>query len=166
MTPRIRRAERSDVPLILSLVRELADYERLTDQVVATEELFETHLFGERPAAEALIAEVEGEAVGLALFFTTFSTFVGRPGLWLEDAYVRPEHRRAGIGRALVQHLARVAMERGHGRIEWTALDWNEPALDFYAGLGARPVEGWTIYRLDGDGIRHLAATRGGAAGA
>ena len=154
---RIRRAERSDVPLILSLVRELADYERLTDQVVATEELFETHLFGERPAAEALIAEVEGEAVGLALFFTTFSTFVGRPGLWLEDVYVRPEHRRAGIGRALVQHLARVATERGHGRIEWTALDWNEPALDLYAGLGARPVGGWTIYRLDAEGIRDLA---------
>jgi len=84
---------------------------------------------------------------------------VGRPGLWLEDVYVRPEHRRAGIGRALVQHLARVATERGHGRIEWTALDWNEPALDFYAGLGARPVEGWTIHRLEGDGLRRLALT-------
>ena len=161
---RIRRAERSDVRLILSLVRELADYERLTDQVVATEELFETHLFGERPAAEALIAEVEGEAVGLALFFTTFSTFVGRPGLWLEDVYVRPEHRRAGIGRALVQHLARVAMERGHGRIEWTALDWNEPALDFYASLGARPLGDWTVHRLDGDGLRRLGAADGGPA--
>jgi GNAT superfamily N-acetyltransferase len=155
--PRIRRAERSDVPLILSLVRELADYERLTDQAVATEELFETHLFGEQPAAEALIAEVDEEAAGFALFFTTFSTFVGRPGLWLEDLYVRPQHRRSGVGRALLEHLARMAIERGHGRIEWTALDWNEPALDFYAGLGARPVDGWTIYRLDAEGIRGLA---------
>ena len=100
--PRIRRAERADVPLVLGLIRELAEYERLADQVVATEELLERHLFSERPAAEALIAEVDGEAVGFALFFTTFSTFVGRPGIWLEDLYVRPEQRRAGVGRALL----------------------------------------------------------------
>jgi GNAT superfamily N-acetyltransferase len=106
-----------------------------------------------------LIAEVESEAVGFALFFTTYSTFVGRPGLWLKDVYVRPEHRRAGVGRALLEHLAQIAVDRDCGRIEWTALDWNAPALDFYAGLGAHPVEGWTIHRLEGDGIRRLAAT-------
>ena len=157
MPPRIRRAERSDVPLVLGLIRELAGYERLADHVVATEELLDRHLFGDRPAAEGLIAEVDGQAVAFALFFATFSTFVGRPGIWLEDVYVRPEHRRAGLGRALVEHLARIAVERDCGRIEWAALDWNAPALDFYAGLGAEPVEGWTIHRLDAEGIRRLA---------
>ena len=157
--PRIRRAERVDVPLVLGLIRELAEYERLADQVVATEELLERHLFSERPAAEALIAEVDGEAVGFALFFTTFSTFVGRPGIWLEDLYVRPEQRRAGVGRALLEHLARIAAEHECGRVEWAALDWNAAALEFYAGLGARPVEGWTIHRLEGDGLRRLALT-------
>ena len=146
------------MPLVLGLIRELAGYERLADHVVATEELLDRHLFGDRPAAEALIAEVDGEAVAFALFFATFSTFVGRPGIWLEDVYVRPEHRRAGLGRALVEHLARIALERDCGRIEWAALDWNAPALDFYAGLGAQP-EGWTIHRLDAEGIRRLAPT-------
>ena len=149
------------MPLILSLIRELAEYERLADQVVATEELLEQHLFGERPAAEALVAELDGEPVGFAIFFTTFSTFVGRPGMWLEDVYVRPERRRAGVGLALLEHLARLAEERGCGRIEWAALDWNAPALDFYAGLGARPVAGWTIHRLGAEGIRGLAVTDG-----
>ena len=110
------------------------------------------------------MAELEREPVGFALFFTTFSTFVGRPGIWLEDVYVRPGQRRAGVGRALLEHLAGLAVERDCGRIEWAALDWNAPALDFYAGLGARPVEGWTIHRLGADGIRGLAVTDGGAA--
>jgi len=149
------------VPLILSLIRELAEYERLADQVVATKELLERHLFGERPAAEAVVAELDDEPAGFAIFFTTFSTFVGRPGMWLEDVYVRPERRRAGVGRALLEHLARLAEERGCGRIEWAALDWNAPALDFYVGLGARPVEGWTIHRLGAEGIRELSVTDG-----
>ena len=163
-TVRVRPAERGDVPLILTLIRELAEYERLAEQAVGDEEQLERHLFGERPAAEAAIAEIGGEPVGFALYFTTFSTFVARPGIWLEDIFVREEHRRAGAGRALLQHLARLAVERECGRIEWTALDWNRPALDFYAGLGARPVEGWTIHRLDGDAIGRLAVRDGGAA--
>src|SRR5207247_2013967 len=126
-----------------------------------TKELLERHLFGERPAAEAVVAELDDEPAGFAIFFTTFSTFVGRPGMWLEDVYVRPERRRAGVGRALLEHLARLAEERGCGRIEWAALDWNAPALDFYAGLGALPVEGWTIHRLGAEGIRELAVTDG-----
>jgi GNAT superfamily N-acetyltransferase len=156
---RIRPAERADVPLILGLIRELAEYERLSDSVTGTEERLERHLFGARPAAEAVVAELDGEPVGFALFFTTFSTFLCRPGLWLEDIYVRPEHRRAGVGRALLEHLAGVAVERDCGRMEWSALDWNEPALDFYAGLGARPVEGWTVHRLEGDALRSLAGS-------
>jgi GNAT superfamily N-acetyltransferase len=161
---RVRPAERGDTPLILTLIRELAEYERLAEHVVGTEEQLERHLFGDRPAAEAVIAEIDGEPVGFALYFTTFSTFVARPGIWLEDVFVREEHRRAGVGRALLEHLARLAVERGCGRIEWTALDWNRPAIEFYAGLGARPVAGWTIHRLDRDAIGRLAVTDGGAA--
>jgi GNAT superfamily N-acetyltransferase len=159
---RIRAAERRDVPLLLGLIRELAEYERLADQAVGTEERLERHLFGERPAAEAVVAELRGEPVGFALFFTTFSTFRCQPGIWLEDLFVRPEHRRAGAGRALLEHLARLAVERDCGRMEWAALDWNTPALEFYAGLGARPVEGWTIHRLDGEPLERLGAPAGG----
>jgi GNAT superfamily N-acetyltransferase len=161
---RIRAAERRDVPVLLGLIRELAEYERLADQAMGTEERLERHLFGERPAAEAMIAELDGEPVGFALFFTTFSTFRCQPGIWLEDLFVRPEHRRAGVGRALLGQLGRLAVERDCGRMEWAALDWNTPALEFYASLGARPVEGWTIHRLEGDGLARLAATDGGAA--
>jgi GNAT superfamily N-acetyltransferase len=159
---RIRPAERADAPLLMTLIHELADYERLADAVVGDEGALEQHLFGPRPAAEAVIAELGGEPVGFALFFTTFSTFLARPGIWLEDVFVRPEHRRVGVGRALLRHLAGVAVERGYGRMEWSALDWNQPALDFYAGLGARPVDGWLVHRLEGGAIRTLAESAGG----
>jgi GNAT superfamily N-acetyltransferase len=131
---------------------------------VGTEELLERHLFGDRPAAEAVVAEQDGEPAGFALYFTTFSTFLCRPGIWLEDVYVRPERRRAGIGRALLRHVAALAVERDCGRMEWSALDWNEPALRFYAGLGARPLDDWIVHRLDGDALRRLAASDGGPA--
>jgi GNAT superfamily N-acetyltransferase len=145
------------VPLILSLIGELAEYERLADRAVGTDDRLERHLFGDRPAAEALVAECDGDAVGFAVFFTTFSTFLCQPGIWLEDVFVRPEHRRAGVGRALLEHLARVAVERDCGRMEWSALDWNAPALEFYAGLGAQPVDGWSTHRLEGDELSRLA---------
>lgn len=161
---RIRAAERADVPLLLTLIRELAEYERLADRVVGTEELLAAHLFGEQPAAEAVFAELDGEPVGFALYFTTFSTFLCRPGIWLEDLFVRPDHRRVGIGRALLRHVARVAVERGHGRLEWSALDWNEPALEFYAELGARPLGDWIVHRLDGDRLMGVAAADDGRA--
>jgi GNAT superfamily N-acetyltransferase len=132
--------------------------------VVGTPEELERHLFGERPAAEAVIAERDGEPAGFALFYTTFSTFLCRTGIWLEDVFVRPAHRRAGVGLALMRHLAGVAVERGCGRLEWSALDWNEPALRFYAGIGAEPLRDWVVHRLDGEGLRRLAVTGGGAA--
>jgi GNAT superfamily N-acetyltransferase len=149
------------VPLLLRLIGELAEYERLSDQAVGTEEQLDRHLFGERPAAEGVVAEVDGEPAGFALFFTTFSTFLCRPGIWLEDVFVRPEHRREGVGRALLEHLAALAVERGCGRMEWSALDWNEPALEFYAGLGAKPVAGWTVHRIEGDALRSLGSPAG-----
>src|SRR6185503_15799509 len=128
----IRPAVRDDVPLLLELIGALADYERLRGELRATPELLEEHLFGARPAAEAAIAERGGEAVGYALFFPTFSTFLARPGLWLEDLFVLPAQRRGGVGRTLLLHVARLAVARGCGRLEWSALDWNEPALAFY----------------------------------
>jgi GNAT superfamily N-acetyltransferase len=153
----VRSASTEDVPLILSFINELAEYERLSHEVVATEEMLREHLFGERPAAEVLIAEHGGEAAGFALFFHTFSTFLGKPGIYLEDLYVRPEFRRAGIGRALLVHLANVARERGCGRLEWSVLDWNEAAIGFYRGIGASPVSGWTVYRVTGEALEGLA---------
>jgi GNAT superfamily N-acetyltransferase len=154
----IRPAVSADVPLLLELIGELAEYERLRDEVVADAELVERHLFGERPVAEAVLAEAGGEAVGYALFFPTFSTFVGRPGIWLEDLFVRPAQRGAGIGRALFAHVAGLAVERGCGRLEWSALDWNEPALAFYRGLGARELREWRMHRLDGTALSSAAA--------
>ena len=156
--PRIAAATAADVPLILSLIRELADYERMSDHVVATEADVERALFGERPCAEAVIARVGDEAVGFALFFQSFSTFVGRPGLYLEDLYVRPAHRGRGIGRGLLAHLARLAVERGYGRFEWSVLDWNELAISSYRRAGAVPMDEWTVYRLTGEPLRALAA--------
>ena len=153
----VRPASTEDVPLIYSLIKELADYERLSHEVVATEDMLREHLFGERPVAEVLIADNGGEAAGFALFFHNFSTFLGRPGIYLEDLYVRPEFRRARIGRALLVHLARVARERGCGRLEWSVLDWNEPAIGFYRGIGASPVSGWTVYRVTGEALEDLA---------
>jgi len=158
MTVAIRPAVREDVPLLLELIGALADYERLRDELHATPELLETHLFGACPAAEALIAERDGEAVGYALVLQTFSTFLARPGLWLEDLFVLPAHRRARVGGALLAHVARMAVARGCGRLEWSALDWNEPALAFYRGIGARRLPEWHLHRLDGAALTAFAA--------
>lgn len=156
--PEIRAATPEDVPLVLSLIRELAVYERLSHEVVATEEVLGESLFGERRAAEVVLARVGGEPAGFALFFHNFSTFLGRPGLYLEDLYVRPEFRGEGVGRALLVRLARLARERGCGRLEWWVLDWNEPAIRFYERLGAVPMDDWTVYRLAGEALDALAA--------
>lgn len=158
MSVEIRPAVREDVPLLLALIGALADYERLRDELRATPELLEAHLFGPRPAAEALLAERDGEALGYALVFPTFSTFLARPGLWLEDLFVLPAHRRAGIGGALLAHVARLAVARGCGRLEWSALGWNEPALAFYRGIGARRLPEWHLHRLDGSALAAFAA--------
>ena len=154
---RVRAASEEDVPLILSFINELAEYERLSHEVVATEDALREHLFGERPVAEVVIAEDGGEPAGFALFFHSFSTFLGRPGIYLEDLYVRPEFRGRGIGRAMLVRLARLAKERGCGRLEWSVLDWNEPAIGFYKDLGASPVGGWTVYRVTGEALEGLA---------
>jgi GNAT superfamily N-acetyltransferase len=153
----IRLAERSDVATILALIRELAEYERAPDEVVATEDQLRENLFGPRPAAEVLIGEEAGEPVCFALFFHNFSTWMGRPGLYLEDLFVRPAVRGKGYGRALLVRLAQLAHERGCGRMEWAVLDWNEPAINFYRSLGAAPNEEWTIFRLTRDKIEKLA---------
>ena len=148
------------MPLILTLIRELALYERLAGEVVATEENLRSTLFGARPYAEVVVAEVDGVAAGFALFFHNYSTFLGRPGIYLEDPYVKEEYRGRGAGRALLVHLAGLAVERGCGRLEWWVLDWNESALGFYRSLGAVPMDDWTVYRLTGDALEGLA--RGG----
>jgi GNAT superfamily N-acetyltransferase len=153
----IRRAERADTPELLAMIRELAAYERLGDQVVGDTDQLERSLF-ELGAAEALIAEVDGEAVGYAIFFTTFSTFLCLPGLWCEDIFVRPPWRGAGIGRALFAAVAAVAAERGYERLDWVVLEWNEPAIAFYEGLGAGHLSDWQTMRLDGERLREVAA--------
>jgi GNAT superfamily N-acetyltransferase len=145
------------VPVIADLIRGLARYEKLEDQVEMTEELLAAALFGERPYAEVVLAEEDGLAVGFALFFHNFSTFLGRPGIYLEDLFVLPEHRGRGIGRTLLAHLARLAVERGCGRLEWAVLDWNRDAIGFYERLGARPLSEWTVYRLAGEALTRLA---------
>ena len=154
----IRDARPDDVPLLLALFRELAEYERLQDQLRATEELLERALFSDRPAAEALVAERGGAPVGYALFYPTFSTFLAIQGVWLEDLFVRPAHRKSGAGRALLAAVAARARERGAERLEWSALDWNELALGFYRGLGAQRMDEWVTHRLVGDALRNLAA--------
>lgn len=156
----IRPATEDDVPIILSLIRELAEYERLSHEVVATEGLLRESLFGERRGAEVLIACCKGAPAGFALFFHSFSTFLGRPGIYLEDLYVKPKFRGRGIGRALLTHLARLAKERGCGRLEWSVLDWNEPAIKLYKSIGAVPMDEWTVYRVTGEALETLA-TRG-----
>jgi len=145
------------VPVIAELIRGLARFEKLEHEVVMTEDLLATALFGERQYAEVLLAEDEGLAVGFALFFHNFSTFLGRPGIYLEDLFVMPEHRSKGIGRLLLASLARLAVERGCGRLEWAVLDWNREAIRFYERLGARPNSDWTIYRLTGEALSGLA---------
>lgn len=157
MTLRIRLADRSDVPLILRLIKALSVYEKLEDKVVATEEKVDRALFGPRPYAETIIAEEDGQPVGFALFFHNFSTFLAQPGIYLEDLFVEPEHRGKGIGRALLERLAQIAVERDCGRLEWAVLDWNESAIGFYERLGARPNSEWTVYRLTGEPLRALA---------
>jgi len=157
VTIRIRPGELQDVPLIAELIRGLARYEKLEHEVVMTEEKLTTHLFGERRYAETLIADDDGEPVGFALFFHTFSTFLAQPGLYLEDLFVVPEHRGGGIGRVLLERLAQVAIDRGCGRLEWAVLDWNQDAIQFYERLGAKPNSEWTVYRLTGEPLRALA---------
>lgn len=153
----IRPAAPADVPLLLTFIRELADYEKLAHEVVAREESFHTALFGERPTVEAVIASVDGEPVGYALFFPNFSTFLGTPGLYLEDLYVRPAARGLGVGRRLLTHLAKLAVERGWGRFEWAVLDWNEPSIAFYKRMGAVAMHDWTVFRLSGERLEKLA---------
>jgi GNAT superfamily N-acetyltransferase len=153
----IRAATVADVPVILELIRALATYERAPNDVTANEEGLTDVLFGEKPAAEVLLAFENETAVGFAVFFHNFSTWLGRPGLYLEDLFVRPEDRGKGYGRALLIHLAKIARERGCGRMEWAVLDWNEPAIQFYRKLGAKPMDEWTVFRLTRDGIAGLA---------
>lgn len=154
---RIEPATEREVPLVLALIRELAEYERLADEAVATEDDLRRALFGPEARAEVVFARVDDEVVGFALFFHNFSTFVGRAGLYLEDLYVRPEARGRGVGRALLAHLARIARERGCGRMEWAVLDWNETAIHFYRGLSARAMDEWTTFRLAEEPLARLA---------
>jgi len=156
---RLEPATERDVPLILRFIKELAAYEKLANDVVATEDVLRVSLFGPRPAAETVIAYAGDEPAGLAIYFQTFSTFVGRPGLYLEDLYVTPAWRGHGIGRRLLAHLARVAVDRGYGRMEWSVLDWNELALGVYRKIGARPMDEWTVHRLTGEALRRLAGS-------
>jgi GNAT superfamily N-acetyltransferase len=155
----IREATPADIPDILAMIHELAEYERAPNEVVATPGLLREALFGEDPAVFALMAidDTTGETVGFALWFRNFSTWLGRHGVYLEDLYVRPAHRGHGYGKALLQALARIAVERGYGRFEWWVLDWNTPALDFYASIGAEPMDEWTVQRVSGDALRRLA---------
>jgi GNAT superfamily N-acetyltransferase len=153
----IRRATVADVGTILNLIRDLATYERAPDQVTATEQQLLDVLFGKKPAAEVLLAFQAEESVGFAVYFYNFSTWLGRPGLYLEDLFVRPEHRGKGYGHALLVELARIARDRGCGRMEWAVLDWNESAIEFYRKLGAKPMDEWTVFRLKADGIAKLA---------
>lgn len=154
---RIRPATVADVPLILDFIRELAEYERMSPDVVATEDGLRDALFGVQPAAEVILAEAGAEPVGFALYFHNFSTFAGRRGLYLEDLFVRPPWRGRGVGLALLRRLAAIATERGCCRLEWVVLDWNAPAIGFYERLGATPMSDWTVFRLQGDALRRLA---------
>ena len=153
----IRSATPSDVPLIFSFIRELAEYERLTQEVVSSEERVAQTLFGPKPAAEALIAAVNNQPAGFAVYFQNYSTFVGRPGIYLEDLFVRPAFRGNGVGRALLARLAAIARERGCARLEWVVLDWNELAIRFYESLGAKPLKGWSVFSLSGPALENLA---------
>ena len=157
---RIERATERDVPLILRLIKGLADYEKLTDEVRATEDDLRQSLFGPNPSAEVVVGYAGDEPVGFALFFHNYSTFLARPGMYLEDLFVLPEWRGHGYGRQLLAHLATLAVERGCGRLEWAVLDWNEPAIGFYKSLGAKPLHDWTVFRVTGDGLHQLASQR------
>ena len=154
----IRPATTSDVPLVLSFIQGLAEYERLSHLVTATEQTLQDSLFGSHPGAEVLLAFESGTPVGFAVYFHNFSTFLGVKGLWLEDIFVKPEHRGRGYGKALLLHVARIAHERRCGRFEWAVLDWNEPSIEFYKSLGAVPLDDWTIFRVTGAALESLAA--------
>lgn len=154
----IRAAELRDVVPIVAMIRELAEFEHLTHLLQVTPEKLRPHLFGERPVVEALVAEMAGEAVGFALFFTTFSTFLAQPGLYLEDLYVRPDHRRLGVGGALIARVGRIAVERECGRFEWSVLDWNERAIGFYEKIGATVMPDWRICRATGEALERFRA--------
>ncbi len=154
----IRPATVDDAPVILSLIKGLAEYEKLSHEVVATEELLRDTLFGGRPVAEVILGDFEGEPVGFALFFHNYSTFLGRPSIYLEDLFVKPEMRRKGIGKVMLAYVAYLAKERQCGRLEWSVLNWNEPALNFYKSIGAVPMDEWTVHRVTGEGINPLAA--------
>ena len=154
----IRPGRVEDISTIAQLIRELAEYERLSHEVTFTEAELRRHLFGPTPRAEVLIAEDGGAAVGFALYLHNFSTFLGRPGIYLEDLFVRPAHRHKGHGQAMFRELARIAVERGCGRFEWAVLDWNKPAIDFYRSLGAVAMHDWTIFRVTGEALQKLAA--------
>jgi GNAT superfamily N-acetyltransferase len=156
----IQPATVADAPLILSFIRALAEYERLSDHVVATETTVRETVFGSRPSAEVVIARVDGTPVGFAVWFHNYSTFLSRRGLYLEDLFVLPEWRGRGVGGALLKHLARIAVSRSCGRMEWAVLDWNETAIRFYRGLGAEPMSDWTVFRLTGDALARLAASQ------
>ncbi len=151
-----RNAERQDAPLILQFIKELADYEKMLDEVVADEATLEEWIF-DKQKAEVIFAVENGIEVGFALFFHNFSTFLGRAGIYLEDLYVKPEHRGKGYGKAILKKLATIAVERGCGRLEWWCLDWNKPSIDFYLSLGAEPMSDWTVYRIAGDTLKELA---------
>ncbi len=153
----IAPATESDIPLILSFIRKLAEYEKLSHLVVATEENIREHVFGSNPVAEVLLAYWAGEPVGFALYFRNFSTFLGQAGIYLEDLFVEPAHRGKGIGKALLKRLAEIAVERGYGRLEWSVLDWNTPSIEFYRSLGAVPMDEWIRYRLTGAPLMRLA---------
>ncbi len=157
MSLHLRPAASNDVGTIFQLIRDLAVYEKLLDECVSTEELLLLHLFGEHPKAEVVLAEWDHEVIGFALFFHTFSTFLGKPGIYLEDLFVKPEHRGKGAGKALLVHLARLAALRGCGRVEWSVLDWNEPSIGFYESLGARRLDDWSKFRLAGAELEKLA---------
>lgn len=156
-----RCAERKDVPLILQFIKELADYEKLLDEVTADEETLEEWIF-DRQKAEVIFAVADGTEVGFALFFHNFSTFLGRAGIYLEDLFVRPEYRGKGYGKAILEKLAAIAVERKCGRLEWWCLDWNQPSIDFYLSLGAEPMSDWTVYRIAGDTLKELAGESAG----
>ena len=158
MSLSIRSATPADISLIGQFIRDLAEYEKLGHEVRFDEAVMAQKLFGPRPFAEVLIGEIDGTAQGFALFFHNFSTFEGRPGIYLEDLFVRPDARGSGLGKALLGKLAALAVERDCARLEWSVLDWNTPAIDFYKALGARPMDEWTVYRVDGDALTGLAA--------
>ena len=153
----LRSASIDDVPTILGFITELAEYEKLAHEVVATEDTLRETLFGPTPYAQVIIAELAGVAVGYALFFHNFSTFTGRPGIYLEDLYVQPQYRGQGFGKLLLAYLARKAVDMNCTRVEWSVLDWNQPAIDFYRSIGALPMDGWTVQRLDGDRLANFA---------